>query len=55
MAKSHADLRKSMKFKVVKHLYLIGAIQTSTKINCNLCMEERLTILKSYVTNASQL
>ena len=26
-----------------------------TKPNCKLCMEERLTILKIYVTNASRL
>ena len=44
--KSRTDLRKYMKFKVVNQLNLIGAIKTSTKPNCNLCMEERLTVLK---------
>ena len=36
-----------MTFKVVKQLNLIGAMKTFTKPNCNLCMEERLTILKN--------
>ena len=40
------DLRKYMTFKVVKQLNLIGAMKTFTKSNCNLCMEEHLTILK---------
>ena len=35
-----------MTFKVVKQLNLIGAMKTFTKANCNLCMEELLTILK---------
>ena len=35
-----------MTFKVVKQLNTIGAMKTFTKPNCNLCMEERLTILK---------
>ena len=43
---SHTDLRKYMTFKVVKQLNPIGAMKTFTKPNCNLCMEERLTILK---------
>ena len=42
---SSTDLRKYMTFKVVKQLKPIGAIKTFTKPNCNLCMEERLTIL----------
>ena len=42
---SHTDLRKYMTFKVVKHLNPIGALKTFTKPNCNLYMEERLTIL----------
>ena len=33
-------------FKVVKQLNLIGAMKTFTKPNCNLCMQEQLTILK---------
>ena len=44
--KSHIDLRKYMMFIVVKVLNQIGAMKTVTKPNCNLCMEERLTILK---------
>ena len=43
---SRTDLRKYMTFKVVKQLNPIGAMKTFTKPNCNLCMEERLTILK---------
>ena len=35
-----------MTFKVVKQLNPIGAMKTFTKPNCNLCMEEYLTILK---------
>ena len=35
-----------MTFKVVQQLKPIGAIKTFTKPNCNICMEERLTILK---------
>ena len=40
------DLRKYMTFKLVKQLSPIGAMKIFTKPNCNLCMEERLTILK---------
>ena len=36
-----------MTFRVVKKLNLIGAMKTFTKPNCNLCMQERLTILKN--------
>ena len=43
---SRTDLRKYMTFKVLKQLNMIGAMKTFTKPNCNLCMEERLTILK---------
>ena len=43
---SRTDLRKYMSFKVVNQLKLIGAMKTFTKPNFNLCMEERLTILK---------
>ena len=45
-AKSRTYLRKYMMFKLVKQLNPIGAMKTFTKPNCNLCMEERLTILK---------
>ena len=43
---SRTDLRKYTAFKVVKQLSPVDAIKTFTKPNCNLCMEERLTILK---------
>ena len=35
-----------MTFKLVNQLNPIGAMNTFTKTNCNLCMEESLTILK---------
>ena len=38
-------LCKYVTFKVVKQLNPIGAMKTFTKPNCNLCMEELLTIL----------
>ena len=41
------DLRKYMTFKVVNQINPIGAMKTFTKPNCNLCMQERLTILKN--------
>ena len=37
---SPTDLRKYMTFKLVTQLSLIGAMQTFTKPNCNICMEE---------------
>ena len=43
---SCTDLRKCMRFKVINQLNPIGAMKTFTKPNCNLCMQERLTILK---------
>ena len=43
---SRTDLRKYTRFKAVKQLSPIGAMKTFTEPNCNLCMEERLTILK---------
>ena len=52
---SCTDLRKYMAFKVIKQLKPIGTMKTFTKPNFNLCMEERWTILKSYVTNVSRL
>ena len=39
-------LRKYMTFKVVNQLNPIGAMKIFLKHNCNLCMKERLTILK---------
>ena len=44
---SHTDLRKYMTFKVVNQLNPIGAMKPFMKPNCNLRMEERLTILKN--------
>ena len=42
----HTNLLKYMRFKVVKQLNPIGAMKTFTKPNCNICMQERLKILK---------
>ena len=44
---SRTDLRKYMKFKVVKQLSPVGAMKTFTKPNCNLCMQACLIILKN--------
>ena len=44
---SHTDLRKYMMLKVVKQINPIGAMKTFTKPNWNLCIQERLTILKN--------
>ena len=43
---SRTDLRKYMTFKVIKQLNPIGAMKNFMKPNCDLCMQERLTILK---------
>ena len=43
---SRTDQRKCMMFKVIKQLNPIRAMKTFTKQNFNLCMRERLTILK---------
>ena len=43
---SRTDLRKCMTIKVIKQLNLIGTMKTFTKPNCNLFMQESLTILK---------
>ena len=43
---SRMDLRRCMTFKVIKQLNPIGAIKKITKPNCNLCIQEHLTILK---------
>ena len=42
---SRTDLRKYMTFKVVKQLNPLGAMKTFMKPNCNLYMQELLTIL----------
>ena len=44
---SHTDLRKFIRFKVVKKINPIGAMKNFTKPNYNLCTEERLIILKN--------
>ena len=43
---SRTYLCKYMTFKVVNQLNPIGTMNTFTKPNCNLCMEEHLTVLK---------
>ena len=43
---SRTDLRNYMTFKVVKELNPIGPMKIFTNPNCNICMEERLTILE---------
>ena len=43
---SYTDILKYMTFKVVKQLKPIGAMKTFTKPNCNLCIQECLTVLK---------
>ena len=43
---SRTDLRKCMTFKEINQLNPIGAMKIFTKPNCNLCMQERLTIMK---------
>ena len=44
---SRTNVRKYMMLKVVKQLNPIGAMKTFMEPNCNLCMEECLTILKN--------
>ena len=41
---SRIDIRKYMTFKVLNQLNQIGTMKTFTEPNCNLCMEEPLTI-----------
>ena len=43
---SLTELHKCMTFNVLKQLNPIGAMKTFTKPNCNLCKQERLTIMK---------
>ena len=45
--KSLTELHKFMAPKSVNQLNLIGAMENFTKANCNIFMEERLTILKN--------
>ena len=44
---SRTDLIKCIPFKVVRQINPIGVMKKLTKPNCNLCMDERLTILKN--------
>ena len=44
---SRTDLCKHMAFKAVRQINPIGGMKKATKPNCNICMEERLTILKN--------
>ena len=41
------DLRKFIMFNIVNHIYPFGEMEYYIKLNYNLCMEERLTILKN--------
>ena len=43
---SSTELRKCMTFKVLNQINLIGAMKTFMKPNCNICMQEHLTIPK---------
>ena len=43
---SRTYLRKYVTFKVVNQINPIGTMKTFTKLNFDLCMKERLTILK---------
>ena len=43
---SRTDIRKCMTFKEIKQLNPIGVMKIFTKSDCNICMQERLTILK---------
>ena len=44
---SLTDVSKYMTFKVLNQLNTIGAMKTFTKPNRNVCIQERLTILKN--------
>ena len=52
---SRTDLCKFMAFKVVKQINPIEAMKSFTKLNCKLCMEERLTNLKKLRDKTSHL
>ena len=41
------DLYNYMTFKLLKKINQIGAMETFTKTNCNICMEVGLTILNN--------
>ena len=42
-----------MEFMVVKQLNLIGSMKPFMEPNCNICMEERLMVLKNLYDNVS--
>ena len=44
---SHTYLRTCTEIKLLKQLNLVGEMKKITKLNCNLCMEERLMMLKN--------
>ena len=44
---SKTDLHKCMSFKLAKNLNTTGSIKMFMQSNCNLYMEERLTIIKN--------
>ena len=43
---SHTDLHECMTFKAVNQTNPFGLIKSFVKTNYNICLEERLTILK---------
>ena len=43
---SRTELHKCMTFKIIRQINPIGGMKIFTKLNFNLCMQERLTILK---------
>ena len=43
---SRKNLRKYLTFKLVNQINMVSTMKTFTKPNCNLCLEERLIILK---------
>ena len=49
------DLRKCMAFKAVNQLNLIEEMKSLKKPNCNIGMQEHLTILKIYMIKTPHL
>ena len=52
---SCTELRNFTTLKLFRQINKIGSMKSFVKPNCNLCMEERLIILKIYVIKASHL
>ena len=52
---SHTYLRKCTEIKLLKQLNLVGEMKKITNFNCNLCMEERLMMLKNLPEKRSWL